>query len=222
MVYVLIFLLAWAATGVSLALLFRRLGHNFLVFATLGVALGPLVVLLIADSTRRADIVPEVIRRGRENPSGSIDVLIGLDGSDACLQSTVTAFEILRPIVRNLRLATVLDLETARAPKSFQTDEERIAHLHRAATVFDWGEPELVVLGGSADRALIDHGSNENVDLIVVSHRRHHLSALLLGSTVARLARRADLALMIGPAPAAMLPPNVTELSNGKERAHVH
>ena len=221
MIYLLIFLIAWSAIGVSLALAFRRLGHNFLIYATLGVALGPLVLLLIVDATRHGDVAPSRVLRGHRSGPGELDVLIGLDGSDEGLESTAAALDMVRSAVGFVRLATVLDLETARARDSFRSDEERVAHQEHARKALRWPDAELVLLGGRADRALIEYGASEGVDLIIVSHRRHHFLAILLGSTVARLARRARIALLIGPAVEPVEQNNVTPLS-GRENLHVH
>jgi len=55
--------LVWATIGVVVAFLMRRRGHDFYVWLVLGVAFGPLVVLLAVESAR-SDSAAEYQPRG--------------------------------------------------------------------------------------------------------------------------------------------------------------
>ncbi|MFV1961768.1 MAG: hypothetical protein ACC658_08020 [Acidimicrobiia bacterium] len=61
--------LVWATIGVVVAFLMRRRGHDFYVWLVLGVAFGPLVVLLAVESAR-SDSAAEYQPRGALIPSG--------------------------------------------------------------------------------------------------------------------------------------------------------
>ncbi len=197
---VLIVLVLWSGSGLLLALFMRRRGHNLVAHATLGIGFGPLVALFGLAQRSQPTGPATVISPGGPNPGpGWLDVLVGLDGSSGSIASAGAALEMLGGSVRRLRLASVLDFETARTRDSFDTDERLVVQLRDAATTLDARDAELVLLSGRADDALVEHAKAEGMDLIVVAHRQHPRRSALFGSAVARLARFSDVAVMIGP-----------------------
>ncbi len=198
---VLIVVAAWSACGLVGALLLRRQGHNLLAHLTLGIGFGPLVALFFLDSRRNVQRVVSVIDPGGPPADGWLDVLVGLDGSPGSVSSARAALELLDGSIRRLRLASVLDVETANRRDRFDADDRLVEQLHRAAEVISVPGAELVLLTGRADLALVEHAIEERMDLLVVAHRQRRREAALMGSIVSRLARDAELPVLIGPPP---------------------
>jgi len=201
--YVLAVIAGWALVGLIIALVYRRAGHSTVVFATLGLVLGPLTILLFGD-LRDDDDTPAIVVRA--SPVGGqarngLRVMLAVDENEASTMSAVAAVRMLGPAIERLTIASVIDYETAWAPR--QSDEPLPREGHLVETAEQCGHPDaqLLLLAGRTDRALLAHANAVGTDLLVVSNRRHRWSALLLGSTVARLARRAGIAVLIGPAP---------------------
>lgn len=200
MLIVLVALALWSLSGLVVAVWLRRQGHNLAAHATLGLGFGPLVALFHLESRRNVEQVVSVVDvGGPPDPDGWVDVLVGLDGSTGSIDSARGALTMLGGCIRRLRLATVLDVETANRRDAFDTDDRLVAYLHGAAEALRAPSAELVLLTGRADSALVDHAISEKMDLLVVAHRQHPGEALLMGSTVARLARSAELPVLIGP-----------------------
>lgn len=84
-------MILWSLTGVGIAALLARQGHNFWVMAVAGVPYGPLLLVLhaVGFSGRSA-----ATRQPRElsgtTVAGSINVLVGLDGTDHSIESAVS------------------------------------------------------------------------------------------------------------------------------------
>ena len=187
----------WSSLGLLACVLFRRAGHNFLLFAGLAVWMGPFIVIVMRlVATEHKPQEARVLRVG-EHSSGWLDVLVGVDGSIESSASVAAALESLRPALRRVRFAAVLDHETARNPDFFDTDEEIEQMLFETATSVGLEQSEIALLVGRADRALVSHAVAEGFDLVLVSHRHHPTLGTLLGSTVQRLARDAPVPVLV-------------------------
>ena len=210
-------LVLWALSGITAAWLFRRQGHNFGVYAILGIGFGPLIGIFLLSASRNQRAVVTTLRDGKPG-DGWLDVLVGLDGTDTALSSTREVIELLGPAIRRLRLVSALDIETGNAPELFDEDDELARHLDFVAEMMGRPESEIALVTGRADHALVEHALAEDMDLLVVAHRRPGLRSMLFGSTVARLARNANLPLVIGPPPDSLSPnPHV----HRRETSHV-
>lgn len=196
----LLVLALWSASGLVVAVWLRRQGHNLAAHAALGLGFGPLVALFYLGSRHQTEHVVSVVAvGGPPADDGWVDVLVGLDGSTGSVESARVALATLGGCVRRLRLANVLDVETANRRDAFDTDERLVAYLHDAAAALSVPAAELVLLTGRADSALVDHAVDEKMDLVVVGHRQHPRESMLFGSAVSRLARNAELPVLIGP-----------------------
>ena len=192
----------WSLSGIAIALVVRRNGHDFLTFLGLGIAYGPLVVVFLFEESRRSSTMTLLQAGGPVNAEGWVDVLVGVDETEESRESVKSVVQMLGPSIRRLRLASVVDFEVANKPGRFTSDEDAVASLKVAAKELGYEAAEIVLLSGRADEALVDHALEQQMDLVVVAHRRHYASAALLGSTVARLARDAEMPVPIGPPPA--------------------
>lgn len=190
--------LIWSGLGVLASVWFRRRGHNFMMFAGLAIWMGPLIILLMRSVVTQQHKPVRLMRTGAPF-SGWIDVLVGIDGSDASTQSIRAAITTLAPAIRRLRIVTVLDPETANNPGAFATDDTLEVKLAAAADELGFEHAELAFVSGRADLALIEHAEAEGFEIVVVSHRHRSVWSAILGSTVDRLARNASVSVLIGP-----------------------
>ncbi len=189
----------WSAFGLLASLYFRRRGHNLLLFAGLGLWLGPLVVPVMRLALRQQESVVRVLREG-QLAEGWVDVLVGIDGSPESVESVRPVVSKLAPGIRRIRVVSALDAETANSPYFFDTDEALESELKAAAMKIGFENAELALVSGRADKALIAHAVDEGFDLLLVSARNHPVFGTLFGSTVNRLARRSPIPVLIGPA----------------------
>jgi len=190
----------WALSGVVTAALLARHGHNFWLLALIGLGYGPLTGVIFARGFAGQDSsTTRTQSGGAVHSDGWLDVLVGLDGSDASVESVREVVRALGPAVKRLRLASVIDHEVSNAPDGFELDDKRWESLQRAASYLDIDEPDLVLVSGQPDKALASHAVDEDFDLIVVAHRRNFARSGLRGSTSGRLARSAPVPVLIGP-----------------------
>lgn len=193
-------LLLWSAGGLVSSWYLRRQGHNGLLFAALGLALGPLIVPIARRSKRDSEFVATEIASGTAL-DGWIDVLVGLGGDVDDVVSVRAVVDTLGPAIRRLRIALVLDVETGNAPDLFDADEHAAEHLRFAARALGHPDAELVLLAGRPDEALVQHAVEQHMNMLTIGHRGHRVLSALLGSTAARLARTAQVSIVIGPRP---------------------
>lgn len=198
-------LVVWAAAGVIIAAILARYGHNFWLFALMGLGYGPFLVLVWLKGARGQQTQSVMIRAGSTGSSagwpddGWLDVLVGLDGSDHSVCSTRHVLETLRPAIRRVRLTSALDHEISNQPDAFSTDERRSQYLKQAANTLGYPDAEIVLLSGQPDKALLDHAEQDSFDLLVIAHRAEGIVTTLQGSTASRLVRRAEIPVLIGP-----------------------
>ena len=193
-------LAVWAICGVIIATLLARHGHNFWLFVLMGLGYGPFLVLVWLRGVRGQPVRSVIIKPGGgQANAGWIDVLVGLDGSEASVTSAHEVLKTLGAGLGRVQLASVLDHEISNQPDAFTADERRIAYLEQAAIELDVPHAEIVLLAGRPDKALLEHADRNNFDVLVIAHRANDLVNTLQGSTASRLARRADLPVMIGP-----------------------
>ena len=191
-------LAVWGLSGLIIAALLARHGHNFWLYAVLGLGYGPFLVAIWLGAAQKPGAT--LVAAGRPvNPSGWIDVLVGLDGSEAAVESTSKVLDTLGPAIRRIRFASALDYELTNAMNKFELDDHRRDHLRDAATDLGYPEAELALVSGQPDKALVAHAMENDLNLLVVAHRRNPNIGAVRGSTVGRLARNAEVAVLIGP-----------------------
>jgi nucleotide-binding universal stress UspA family protein len=186
----------WSALGLLCVWMLRRNGHS-IAWAGLALWLGPIVLLLVQSIPQRSGRV--IYLKSGEQLPGTLNVLVGLDGSAESLASAKAALDPLRPSLRRVRLMSAVDLETGEAPQNTTIDDELLERLEQAKRVLDLPDAELALVSGRADHALINHAIDEAMDLLVVAHRQHRFASVVLGSTVARLAKHSSIPILIGP-----------------------
>lgn len=182
-----ILLAAWLATGLTLAVVMGRRGHGAFQWFFLGAVLGPLALPLAWSAIRdegRAAARPTA--EGTPS-SGSVDVLVGIDGSAEAVDALRAAIRLVGANVGRLTLASVVTFDETSGQA--RRDEERAAALlEEAASSVEDLDPGRVLLSGQPAGALISHASEEGYDVLAIGRRGRGASKALLGSTAARAA----------------------------------
>lgn len=171
-------LAAWVSSGLIVAYVMHRRGHEFRTMAVFGAAFGPLFIGLASTITRDDEEVdPIVLRTGRPG-DGSIDVLVAFDDADAQDDSGVASvLALLEPAVRRVALARTIDFQSARDEKWADAKAQAAADLVGRAEGLGSYDPSTVLVPGPAAKALVRHAVREGYDVLVVGGSRR--SALL-------------------------------------------
>lgn len=207
MTYVLV-AAAWLLIGAVVGVIEARHGgwrHSWVVSAIFG----PFSVPLALQRRRLERPEPSVLTPSRPR-RGKVDLLIGLDGSDASTAAASLALGLFGPRTRRVTLATVLDVDTAAPhadhvlyPGPWPEETAARALLDTAAAElgarFD-ATPGAVVLAGVPADALEQYAVDEGYEVIVVGCRGKGLSKLLLGSCASQLACKTKVPVLLIPA----------------------
>jgi nucleotide-binding universal stress UspA family protein len=204
----LIFFVVWAAIGISAAILMGRRGHSPAVWAFVGAILGPLVIPLMIQAIRREATTPTAQVHAPRTHGGTVDLAVGVDGSDEATAALQLVIRLFRPIVGRLTVATVVsyDAGASNAPPAAQREARELLDQHaRLAAELLGGEPDTVLLTGRPADALAQYAREGDYDLLVVGSRGRGASRLLFGSVASTLAQGVGIPVVIVPATA--LPP---------------
>ncbi|MGH2630783.1 MAG: universal stress protein [Actinomycetota bacterium] len=183
----LILFAAWLATGVTLAVVMGRRGHGAFQWFLLGAVLGPLALPLAWTSIRDEDRATERPLAEALSSGGSVDVLVGIDGSAEAAHALRTAIELIGTNVGRLTLANVVTFDET-SPQA-RRDEQRAAELlEAAASSIVTQAPGRMLLTGQPAEALMNHATEQGYDLLAIGRRGRGASKALLGSTAARAA----------------------------------
>lgn len=192
---VLVVVLVWLAIGLTASVVMGRRGHDAFGWLVIGMVLGPLAIPIAVRTIREErPIGAREVQAGRAG-AGSIDVLVGLDGSEASERALRRSLELLGDRVGRLTLATVLGRE---GPATGWFDEtDAVSAIERIAASLPGHGPGVVVLRGRPADALVRHADEDGAGLLVVGRRGHGATKALLGSTAHRLAQREGVPVLI-------------------------
>lgn len=187
----------WMAIGVVASVAMGRRGHNPFAWLALGAIFGPLLIPIATVAVR-----DERMRRRREVSGGSpgqgpVDILVGIDGSpesEAALQEAVKLFATR---IGRLTLANVEDFDSAGSFMPLEVEERAVETLERLASSTGSPKPGSVILTGRPANALAKYATEEGYQVIAIGRRGHGASNAIMGSTATRLARGADLPVLI-------------------------
>jgi nucleotide-binding universal stress UspA family protein len=188
-------LLVWLAIGLTASVMMGRRGHDAFGWLVIGTVLGPLAIPIAVRTIREEQPTRRREIRAGSPGTGSIDLLVGLDGSEASERALRRSLELLGDRVGRLTLATVLGHE---GPATGWSDEaDAVSALERIAAALPGHEPGAVVLRGRPADALVRHADEHGAELLVVGRRGHGATKALLGSTAHRLAQREGVPVLI-------------------------
>ena len=193
----LLVLLVWALIGVSTALVMGRRGHQPFTWLLLGFILGPLVVPVAISNPRQPG--QGLLRRLSAGVSGggSVDVLVGVDGSPESEAAARAAVALVGPAIGRLTLAGVVDYESAGAARTSDEETRATAALERVAALMGDHDAGTLLLTGVPAEALMRHATDEGYEVLVVGRRGRGASQMLLGSVATKLASGAGVPVLI-------------------------
>jgi len=188
-------LVVWLAIGLTASVVMGRRGHGAFGWLLIGTVLGPLAIPIAVRAIREEHPSQGRVIRAGSPGGGSIDLLVGLDGSEASERALRRSLELVGDRVGQLTLATVLGHE---GPASNWFDEaDAVSAIEGIAAALPGHEPEIVVLRGRAADALVSYADERGIELVVVGRRGHGATKSLLGSTAHRLAQREGVPVLI-------------------------
>lgn len=191
--------MAWVGTGLVVAFVMRRRGHDFYVWLALGTVLGPLVVPLAIERARFHGAVESESAAIPTPPHRGFDILAGVDGSDESIDAIRSALDLFGDAVTSVTIATVLDYDSESAAAGAEPREKAEAMLRDVASGLDRNFVSSEILYGRADRALAEYARTHGAELIVVGARGHGASETLFGSITSRLVGARELPVYVGP-----------------------
>lgn len=189
----------WLLLAAAVSVWMGRRGHSSFGWAVVVGALGPFALPIVWSAVRRErDTHLTIVRRGTGG-TGPVDVLIGVDGSEASEAALAFVCDTLGERIGQLHLATVIDYDqgelggrSAAVAAQAELDALALTRPERQAT--------LVVLVGKPAEALVEYAAQAEVDLIAVGSRGAGRTPALLGSTAERLTRESPVPVLLGAA----------------------
>lgn len=192
MILTIMIVVAWLAIGVGLSIVMGRRGHISVGWGALGAMLGPLaIVAAVATARHEKEEEPSLIARAVPL-GGSVDVLVGIDGSVECRLALQKVIALLGPRLGRLCLATVVPYEDV-------PDHRRraVAELDRHARLSGITGAGQELLFGPPAEALGDFARAGGYDVLVVGGRGRGLTKGVLGSTASAMATACPVPTMI-------------------------
>ena len=201
-------MVTFACIGFVLAIVMGRLGHSPFAWGLLGLALGPIALLLALVEVRNECPWWTRLVASGDPGSGPVDVLIGIDGSPESAAATTAVLELLGDRVGRLTLVAVTEVDESVAGRE---ERERLRdELERQSEAIQvWQQergvtaqakrvaPELQLMSGPPARTLDTIAAEDGYGLLVVGARGAGMSSVLLGSVATILAARASVPVLI-------------------------
>lgn len=161
--------------------------------------LGPLILpVAVTFVVRPPSREPQFLRTGHRG-GGSVDVLVGVDGSPESAAAVSRAVALFGPAAGRITLARVIPVDAT--PETEQTAE---AELDAACAAHPELDAATVVLRGEPIAALRDYLRRLGYEVLVVGTRGTGRSTAVLGSVATGLARGAGIpVLLVDDEPAA-------------------
>jgi len=193
----LITFVAFVTIGVMASVFMGRRGHNPFAWLLLGAILGPLVIPVIV-----AAVYEEQMRQRREvvrgtAGEGSVDVLVGIDGSPEAVAALHAAVDLFAPLIGRLTLAIVEDFDSAGSKTPLDIERKAVETLERAVSSVEAQHPSAIVLTGRPADALMRYAADEGYEVISIGRRGRGASKAVMGSTASRLTRGADVPVLV-------------------------
>jgi nucleotide-binding universal stress UspA family protein len=173
--------------------------------------MGPMAMVFAWDTLRHEpNVAPQVVDPGIPRV-GTLDVLVGVDGSPASAAAVRAAVRLFEHSLGRMTLATVIPRgEPAGSPDeraarmALQRQGVRVRAHQPAVEVFSANglRPALVVLRGNPAHELAAAAADGGYDVLVVGSRGAGITKFVLGSVAKALAAGCSVpALVVGSAP---------------------
>jgi nucleotide-binding universal stress UspA family protein len=172
---------------VTLAVVMGRRGHGPFGWFLIGAILGPLALPVAWRAIRdETSATARPLERGVP-AAGTLDVLVGIDGSDESARALRRVVDLVGPNMRRLTIATVVTFDEGSA-QARQDEQGAIESLDTAAASVPQHDVGRVLLTGRPDEALVQHATENGFELLAIGRRGRGASKAILGSTAARVA----------------------------------
>ena len=208
-VFLSLLLATFACIGLVLAAVMGRLGYSSFTWGILGLALGPVALLLALSTVRNGRPSWSWLLAGGQPGSGPVDVLVGIDGSAQSAAAATAALELLGDRVGRLTLVAVTAIddsvagreEQARLRDELERQAQALQPAHgrrgRSSPAEPPVKPALVLRSGQPAAVLDRMAVEDGYGLLVVGARGAGLSTVLLGSVATRLAAQANVPVLV-------------------------
>jgi nucleotide-binding universal stress UspA family protein len=175
----------WIACGVVASIVMGRRGHDPISWLLVGAALGPLVLVGAREAIlRERETRPRVVELGTEG-TGSVSVLVGLDGSVWSRDALDAVVDLLASRVERLELATVTDYDAE--THEFEVSEALLADECERIRTRIGCAPATVVLIGSAAEALVARAREGAFDYLVIGRHGAGASKVVFGNVARKI-----------------------------------
>lgn len=188
----------WVVMGLAVALLMGRRGHDFVIWALVGLLMGPFLIPFAVERVRYHEQGLQSDAR-RVFHEGRFDVLAGLDGSEEGRLALETALTLFGETISTVTLVRVLDYDSKGTVGGVHAYEGAIDMLADVSERLGLTDAETQVLFGSPAEALIRRATETGIELIVVGARGRGASEALLGSVTSRLVGASVVPIFVGP-----------------------
>lgn len=159
----------WLSTGLVVAYLLHRRGHEFRTMAVLGAVLGPLFIGLAVHYARNRERVAPIPLSTGQRSGGPIDVLVGLDGGQGSPEELRAALRMFEPRLGRVTLARAIDFESADDDDWSDAKTAAAAELESWANCVSGSQPSTVLIPGPPEHALADYAVRERYDLLILA-----------------------------------------------------
>ena len=189
--------LGWVSIGILAGFFMGRQGHSWFGWTLVGAVLGPLVVPLIISELRHYRGVEGHVLTAGVSEGGSVDALVGIDGSPESLAALDGIVRLIGPRLGRLTLAAVMDHGYEKTPAGIEEEKRTRARLEAAAKSVSPVSAETVLLEGQPADALSRHVEREGHNVIAIGSRGRGASTAFLGSVASHLARHSPTPVLI-------------------------
>jgi nucleotide-binding universal stress UspA family protein len=175
----------WIACGVIASLVMGRRGHDPVSWLLVGAALGPLVLVGVHEAVlRERQGAPRVVGEGSAG-TGSVSVLVGLDGSSASARALDAVVGLLGSRLERLELAVVTDYDA----ETEETDacETLVADVSERIRGEIGCVPATVVLMGQPAEALVARARDGDFDYLVIGRHGRGASKIAFGNVARKI-----------------------------------
>ena len=183
---------AWVVEALALGYLMGRRGYQAGVWVFVGLAFGPVGVLLALHVVLRPPAhEPTLLHAGHRHP-GAVDVLVGIDGSPESAAAVGRVLDLFGAGVGRITLARVVPIDA-----SVDLEREATEQLTDARAAHPALDAATVVLRGDPASALRDYVEQLGYEVLVIGTRGEGRSHAPLGSVAMALARGVGIPVLL-------------------------
>jgi len=175
----------WIACGVIASVVMGRRGHDPVSWLLVGAALGPLVLVGAHEAVlRERRVAPRLVEQGTAG-TGSVSVLVGIDGSSASMRVLDAVVDLLGPRVERLELATVTDFDAE--TDDLEVSEALLADECERIRARIGCTPATVVLMGPPAEAIVARAKDGDFDYVAIGRHGRGASKVAFGNVARKI-----------------------------------